>query len=297
MPHPIIHPIVSTISFLTLVMLTLIANIIQIITMPITLVSPIMVYRINSCLANCVWLFCDFYFCKLSAATIKIVYANEIPMHQNAIVISNHLSFGDFFLIHHFAIRQRMLPFCRYFAKDSLKYIPVFGWGMYLMDCVLLKRDWSKDRERINKTFHNLLSHRFPVWIVSYVEGSRYSEAKARKSLEYTQKMNFAPLQHLLFPRTKGFVAALEAFRSGSQIRHVYDILLVYYHPKRGFGCAPTIADYFFGRLSEFTFHVYAKRHNIADIPLDPPGTANWLIDLFASNDRRLEEIKHQSTK
>lgn len=45
------------------------------------------------------------------------ISGDDIPYEENALVISNHLSYSDFYLIHALASRRGMLGRCRYFSK------------------------------------------------------------------------------------------------------------------------------------------------------------------------------------
>ena len=54
----------------------------------------------------------------------KISYSgDELSSGDSAIVISNHRSFSDFYMLHSIAVRRNMLPHLKYFAKDSLKLV------------------------------------------------------------------------------------------------------------------------------------------------------------------------------
>ncbi|KAG5455426.1 MAG: hypothetical protein BJ554DRAFT_5164, partial [Olpidium bornovanus] len=45
--------------------------------------------------------------------------------------------------------------------------IPIFGWGLWLANFVLLKRNWVDDQGKLKEAFLNITKYRTPVWIVS----------------------------------------------------------------------------------------------------------------------------------
>ena len=45
--------------------------------------------------------------------------------------------------------------------KDIAKYLPGIGWSFIFMEYPLLKRDWTKDKERLEVACKNL--HDYPV--------------------------------------------------------------------------------------------------------------------------------------
>ena len=63
-------------------------------------------------------------------AEVTVEGDDDIQDGESAFIICNHRSWSDFYAIHYLAERKNMLPRCRYFAKDSLKYIPFFGQNL-----------------------------------------------------------------------------------------------------------------------------------------------------------------------
>lgn len=43
--------------------------------------------------------------------------------------------------------------------KDVAKYLPGIGWSFMFMEYPLLKRDWSKDKTRLEAACRNLLNY------------------------------------------------------------------------------------------------------------------------------------------
>lgn len=46
-----------------------------------------------------------------------------------------------------------------------------------------------------------------------FAEGTRFTPSKHAASVEFAQKSGLPPLQHLLVPRTKGFLLTLQQLR------------------------------------------------------------------------------------
>lgn len=44
----------------------------------------------------------------------------------------------------------------------------------------MLARNWERDQRRISKVFELYRTLRYPVWLISFVEGSRFSSEKVR---------------------------------------------------------------------------------------------------------------------
>lgn len=280
-------------SAILLVTSMFISNCFQILASPLIFFSRPLYYAINSYFAGFSWLICQHMFEQQSGVRIRVTGTDSIPKGESALVISNHCSFLDFCLVHSVPIRCGMIGNCRYFSKDSIKYMPFFGWGMYLAGFIFLKRNWAQDQRHINATFETLIKNRLPVHLISYLEGTRVNKKKLAESHEYAAKNNLPKLDYTLLPRSKGFAASVKGLR-GSHINHVYDITIAYYHYKRGFGATPSLSDFLFGRLNEFQFRTHVDRYSLNILPENDADIAKWLVKLYEEKNVRLAQWKTQ---
>ena len=262
-------------SSILLILAMAIFNVLQLLSAPLILISRPLFFALNSYVAGSLWLLCQHMFEEQNDVKIKVTGPEAFPKGESALVISNHRSFLDFCMVHSVSMRCNMIGNCRYFSKDSVKYIPFFGWGMYLAGFIFLKRTWANDANAINATFNTLIKNRLPIHLVSYLEGTRFSHEKASESHEFARKNNLPIFQHTLLPRTKGFTASVQGLR-GSHIDHVYDLTIAYYHYKRGFGATPSLNDFLFGRLNEYQFRVHADRYQMDQVPEGKDEIAKW---------------------
>ena len=281
-------------SAVLLVIAMFISNCLQIIICPFVLISRPFVSALNSYFAGSMWLLCQHMFEQQNGVRIQVTGMEAIPKdNESALVISNHCSFLDFCMVHSVSMRRGMIGNCRYFSKDSIKYMPFFGWGMYLAGFIFLKRNWAIDQGHINSTFETLVNNRLPVHLISYLEGTRVNKKKLDESHEYAAKNNLPRLEYTLLPRSKGFAASVKGLRK-SHINHVYDLTIAYYHHKRGFGATPSLADYLLGRLNEYQFRVHVDRYSMDVLPENDAEIAKWLVKLYESKNSLLAQWKSQ---
>ncbi len=66
--------------------------------------------------------------------------------------------------------------------EASVIYIPGFGWGMWVLGCPFLHRNWSDDVQQINRTFNALKTRKLPFWLISHCEGTRITPQKLKES-------------------------------------------------------------------------------------------------------------------
>ena len=130
--------------------------------LPVSVVFPNLVYSVSSKIAASVWRGIQTIFTRFNGARITISGSN-LPPGESAIVIANHISWTDFYMIQAAAIRSDMLGRCRYFAKQQLKWVPFLGWGLWAMGMPLVTRRWLQDRAEMDAIFGRIVRDRLPI--------------------------------------------------------------------------------------------------------------------------------------
>lgn len=164
------------------------------------------------------------------------------------------------------------------------------------MGHIFVKRNWEKDRSGIEQTFESFKKYQFPAWIVSFVEGSRFSSIKKQESKQYCVQNNYPPLEHVLFPRSKGFTATMMAFKN-SYIKVVYDFTIAFQHDLKGFGHSIAITDAMFSNIEHFRVFIDCKRYLISELPNSEEGLSQWLKERYYEKDAFLKSMKYKWSK
>ena len=194
------------------------------------------------------------------------------------IVLSNHQDMPDITFLMAFARSKGRLGDLKFFVKQPIKYVPGVGWGMVFLDCLFVKRNWTADRDSVERTFARLNGDKVPVWLVSFVEGTRITPVKLAASREYARSNGLTPPEHTLVPRSKGFVASVQGLRDS--LDAVYDVTIGY--PDG----VPDLWQYARGFAK--VAHLHVRRYAIAELPESPQELAAWLHDRFREKDRLL---------
>lgn len=234
--------------------------------------------RFNRAVADIWWGWCVSVSRRLHGIRIELS-GDAVPDEENALVLINHQQMSDITFLMLFARLKRRLGDMKWFVKDAVKYVPGVGWGMLFLDCLFVKRSWARDKASIRATFSRILEDRVPIWLLSFPEGTRLTPAKLRKSQAFARERGFEPLQHLLLPRARGFVASVEGLRD--HIVAVYDVTLGYE------GGAPTLWQYIQGFAK--VAHVHVRRYAMDQLPRSAEELERWLRDRFEEKDRILE--------
>ncbi|KAL7909792.1 hypothetical protein GGI35DRAFT_399027 [Trichoderma velutinum] len=259
--------------------------------LPLKPLAPELVYDLSSRLAGSVWSWIQFIFQRVNGAKI-VCSGDDLPPGESAIVVANHQAWSDFYMIQALAIRSGMLGRCRYFAKRQLRLVPFLGWGLWAMGMPMVSRSWLKDKSGLDRAFAGLVSRRLPIWFISFSEATRFSQRKYQESQAWCKKTDRPHPMHLLYPRTKGFIATVQHLRTAPHIKAVYDVTILY---RRGseFQEVPTMWDTLsIPSLSKevgYTFHVHTRRFPIETLPSTDAELARWLEQRWIEKGEWLE--------
>ncbi|KTC85572.1 acyltransferase [Legionella drozanskii] len=149
----------------------------------------------------------------------------NLNLKNSYLVIANHQSWLDIVVLQR--LFNRKIPTLKFFIKDQLKWIPLLGFSWWAMGCPFMKR-YSKDyllkkphkkgkdlkatRKAIERFKHS------PATIMSFVEGTRYSQQKNQHQQ--------SPYQHLLKPKAGGISFVISAM--GQQFNSLLDVTIIY---------------------------------------------------------------------
>jgi lysophosphatidic acid acyltransferase/lysophosphatidylinositol acyltransferase len=212
---------------------------------------------------------------------VRMIFTgDDVPMREDALLISNHQQMPDIPAIMKFCKTKDRLGDMKYFVKKQLKWVPGMGWGMQFLDCLFIDRDWASDREHIHRTFDRLVSDNVPVHLVSFVEGTRFTMAKLEAAQVYARENGLTVPRHTLVPRSKGFAASVEGLKS--HVAAVYDITIAY---EKG---VPTLWQYLKGLVKRIHFHV--RRFSVSDLPSTESELRAWLLARWQEKDDLLEQ-------
>ncbi len=97
---------------------------------------------------------------------------------------------------------------------------------MLFLDCIFVKRNWTSDRNYIQAIFDKFLKYKIPIWIISFVEGTRMRPKKLERNNAYAEKMIWYPRNMYCFLEQRGFVATVQALQT--HLDAVYDVTIGY---------------------------------------------------------------------
>ncbi|CAD6505697.1 BgTH12-01187 [Blumeria graminis f. sp. triticale] len=264
--------------------------------LPLSYLFPDWVYNVSSYIAFTCWNWIQVIFEIGNNGQITFS-GDELPRGESAIVIANHVSWTDFYMIQALAIRSGMLGRCRWFAKIELRWIPLLGWGIWAMRMPMVSRKWTQDKKELERVFSGITERHWPTWLISFSEATRYTPRKAEEAKIWCKENKKAFPQHLLYPRMKGFVSTVQHLRKAKHMKAVYDMTIAYSHENK-FLSPPSIWESLtLDSLSTrrgYKFHVDVRRFLIADLPQTDGELASWLESRWVEKGKFLEDKREE---
>lgn len=224
---------------------------------------------------------------QLFSPKIDASYTGEMRLDRNYLLVSNHKSWVDIFVL--LNTTSGRIPLTRFFMKQVLLWIPVVGFVAWTMDFPVMRRYTreylAKHPEKRGQDLATVrrACERFkeiPVTVVNFSEGTRATAAKlADSNSEFT---------HVLPPKAGGVATVLAA--TGEHLDAVVDATIAY---RDG---TPTFWEWMCGKGGRISVHF-----DVLDLPkietlgesgqisgADRERVKAFLLERWKEKDRRL---------
>lgn len=217
---------------------------------------------------------------------------------DRAIVIGNHQLYNDWMHIWWAAYTSRVHGGIFIILKDSLKHIPILGWGMQFFKFIFLTRKWSTDQEILTQGVGSLATtwKDFPAWLVIFPEGTTLSKNGVKKTKDYAEKAGKSVIpKNTLLPRSRGLRFCIEQLQG--TVEYLYDATIYYSGiPKGEYGEEYyTLKRVYLEGLYPKDVSIYWRRFKIADIPYqDEEAFDKWLEARWFEKDELLSKLQTQ---
>lgn len=206
------------------------------------------------------------------------------------VLMANHQLYTDWLYLWWVAYTNKMHGRIYIILKESLKNLPIFGWGAQFYNFIFLSRKWETDRFRVKRALNHLKNPKDPMWLLIFPEGTNLSEVTRQKSAAWAEKTGTKDMKHQLLPRTTGLQFCLNELRQTTN--WLYDCTIAYEGIPNGmYG-----QDIFTLRSSLFegrppkSVNMYWRRYRIQDIPTDnDEAFGRWLNNRWREKDYLLE--------
>ncbi|KAJ9614264.1 hypothetical protein H2200_002400 [Cladophialophora chaetospira] len=210
---------------------------------------------------------------------------------ERLVLIANHQIYTDWLYLWWIAYCNGMHGRLYIILKESLRKIPILGWGMQLSQFIFLKRNWEEDKPNMAKSLQKLNKPTDPMWLLLFPEGTNLAPSTRERSAKWAKKNNISDCKHTLLPRSTGLHFCVDELKD--TIEYIYDITVVYEGVPRGQYAQDIFtlkSGYMEGRPPK-SINMHFRRFAIKDIPLhDAKAFELWLVARWREKDVMIEE-------
>lgn len=162
------------------------------------------------------------------------------------------------------------------------------GWALQVLRFVFLKRDWQKDQKLIREAFQHLRTSQVPLWLITFLEGTRITEEKAEQSRAYARERGLKELHHVMIPRVKGFIAMIRELSKDGYVQQIVDLTFGYCPSSE----CPTLRDMLSRHLRGTKICINTRVIHIKDIPMESDeALTEWCYDVWYRKEKLLADF------
>lgn len=210
---------------------------------------------------------------------------------QRLVLIANHQIYTDWLYLWWIGYTAGMHGRIYVVLKESLKRIPVIGWGMQFAQFIFLKRKWEQDKPRMAAHLQKFNNPKDPMWLMMFPEGTNLADSTREASKRWAEKNGIDDMQHTLLPRSTGLHFILQELQK--TVDYVYDCTIAYEGVPHGQFAQDifTLGASYFGGRPPKSVNMYWRRFRLSSIPLDDPKTFElWLRSRWIEKDKFIED-------
>ncbi|KAL9011910.1 MAG: hypothetical protein Q9173_003292 [Seirophora scorigena] len=213
---------------------------------------------------------------------------------ERLILIANHQIYTDWLYLWWIGYTNGMHGRIYVVLKESLRRIPIIGWGMQFSQFIFLKRNWEQDKDRLAAHLQKLNCNALvPMWLMLFPEGTNLHPVTRKASKKWARKNEILDMQHQLLPRSKGLQFCIQQLRK--TVPYVYDCTIAYEGVPTGQYASEifTIQAAYFGGKPPKSVNMYWRRFDVWSIPADDDRAFdNWLRARWMEKDQLLEHYQ-----
>ncbi|EUC51359.1 hypothetical protein COCMIDRAFT_79423 [Bipolaris oryzae ATCC 44560] len=206
------------------------------------------------------------------------------------VLMANHQLYTDWLYLWWIAYTNNMHGFIYIILKESLKNIPIIGWGAQFYNFIFLSRKWEEDERTFKKHLSRLNKKDDPMWLIIFPEGTNLSPTTREKSKKWAEKNGLQDMKHQLLPRSTGLKFCLNELKDTTD--WLYDCTIAYEGiPPGQYGQDIfTLRSSFFEGRPPKSVNMHWRRFRLADIPYENTHAFEvWLRNRWREKDYMLE--------
>ncbi|KAJ3284121.1 hypothetical protein HK104_010083 [Borealophlyctis nickersoniae] len=190
-----------------------------------------------------------------------------------SVLIGNHQTYTDWCWMWCVSWTRRAHGTVKIIVKESIKWLPIIGWGLQLFEWPFLARKWETDKPKLQHNLQRAQSDNLPFSVVIFPEGTVVCPNTQARSRAYAAKMGLSDdPKHVILPKSTGLFTVLRSMQP--KVTSLYDLTIGYA------GLSPddvpeeyyTLGRVFFKGDGPGRLYIHVRRFDVASLPGFGPG-------------------------
>jgi 1-acyl-sn-glycerol-3-phosphate acyltransferase len=216
----------------------------------------------------------------------------ECRFPKRLVMMANHQLYTDWLYLWWIAYTNNMHGYVYIILKESLKNLPLVGWGAQFYNFIFLSRKWEQDLPQFQKNLDKLNNAEDPMWLLMFPEGTNLATSTREKSKAWAAKAGIQDMKHQLLPRSRGLQLCLQRLRKTTP--WLYDCTIAYEGvPEGQYGQDIfTLQSSLFEGRPPKSVNMHFRRFKVSTIPIDNDKAFEvWLRNRWREKDYLLEHF------
>lgn len=224
-----------------------------------------------------------------SRSSVRIYFADQQTLEsyglRHTLYLMNHRYELDWLFCWMCVDKFNILGNSKSFAKKSLRWVPVIGWGWLLDEFIFLSRNWDKDSQKMGQSLDKIMSYETPISLLLFCEGTRFTQSKYEQSLQFAKQRGLPLLKYHLLPRVKGFSFCIQHIKQKYPETVLIDIQLKF---ANNMTYEPTFTSIIKGK--QCIGDIYLRKIPLSEVPThSDEHISKFLYDLYQKKDQLME--------
>ncbi|CAI5758712.1 unnamed protein product [Candida verbasci] len=232
------------ICLLILFYFTVLYQLVAILSLGLSILFPDTANLIRNYTGNLFWNI-GLHMMKSNRVKFKI-YGDKLDANP-AIVICNHSSLADTFIIHYlsrFSYKNKVdLPNLNFFSWFLVWRVPTIKIILHWLKC---DENWEIDEKSVLFVFSRLLKSKFSEWIILFPEVNIWTKENVHLQTGLQDKYFLPKFENVLYPRFSSFYNIITALNNSKphSYSNLYDLTILYTKDGEECGESPTLMDF-----------------------------------------------------
>lgn len=224
------------------------------------------------------------FFVRLN--NVKVTVTGDPLVPESAVVVCNHQSLVDYFLMVHLAqTTPGLAPEVNFFTWYALWRVPSLRT---VLNVALCDENWELSRLLCQTVFQKVVVAEAPQWVVLFPEVNIWTPAAAYLQRLQAQKYYLPYHDHTLYARYPGLLNAVNTLGSRAHIKflHMYNVTVLFHGAQ-----PPSLLD-LFALAEQITVTIDVRVTPLKSVPQKKAKLEKWLEKTWLEKDKRMATMK-----